>query len=311
MLVPTQASGPSWLIEQAHGPWWLTGGAHLFIIVVAFQFDTPAIWPWALLAMAGVSFFAWLGNHRRYRQIHDLPTSKVASAAQGYVELVGQGRLLDGEPVISKLSRRPCCWYRYQIEEEQNDNKWKTIDHGHSTAHFLLVDETGECVISPDGAEVVTSNHRTWREGRYRHSEWLLLPQVVLYALGEFVTHSGNVADHREERAQIALLIEDWKRDQQALRERFDLNEDGTIDQKEWELARLQAAREVRKQRADQLNAHVEGVHLLRQPRDGRLFLLANEMPDTLGRRYRWWSWLHLAVFIGTGVSGPLLLGVN
>ena len=39
-------------------------------------------------------------------------------------------------------------------------------------------------MISPDGAEVVTSDHRTWREGRYRHSEWLLLPQVEVIGVG-------------------------------------------------------------------------------------------------------------------------------
>ncbi len=81
---------------RMHGPWWLSGAAHFFIIIVAVKTETPAAWPWALLAMCGVSFFAWLGNHRRYRQIHDLPTSKVASAAQGYVELIGRGEPVDG-----------------------------------------------------------------------------------------------------------------------------------------------------------------------------------------------------------------------
>lgn len=38
-----------------------------------------------LFAVAAVSFFAWMANYRRYRQIHDLPTSRIASAAQGYV----------------------------------------------------------------------------------------------------------------------------------------------------------------------------------------------------------------------------------
>ncbi len=296
---------------RMHGPWWLSGAAHFFIIIIAVKTETPAAWPWALLAMCGVSFFAWLGNYRRYRQIHDLPTSKVASAAQGYVELVGRGELLDGTPVISRLGGRPCCWYHYQIEEEKSDNKWKTIDQGSSVDHFLLVDDSGQCVISPEGAEVVTSEHKSWREGNYRYSEWLVLPSTVLYALGEFVTHSGNASAQSEEREEIRLLIDDWKRDQTTLNERFDLNQDGTIDMKEWELARLQAAREIRKQRAAQMNRQVEGVHLMRRPRDKRLFLLANEMPDTLGRRYLLWSVFHLAVMIGTGVGSLILFGIK
>lgn len=297
--------------SRTHGPWWLSGAAHFIIIVIAFQLETLAAWPWALLAMCGVSFFAWLGNHRRYRQIHDLPTSKVASAAQGYVELVGRGELIDGQPVLSGLSSTPCCWYHYQIEEEKSDNKWETIEQRSSVNHFLLVDDTGQCVISPEGAEVVTSEHKSWRENRYRYNEWLVLPSTVLYALGEFVTHSGNVAGPTDEREEIRLLINDWKRDQKSLTERFDLNRDGTIDMKEWELARLQAAREIRKQQAAQINHKVEGVHLLRQPRDKRLFLLANEMPDTLGRRYQLWSVFHLVVMIATGVGSLILFGVK
>lgn len=296
---------------RMHGPWWLSGVAHSFILFVAVKLETPAAWPWALLAMGAVSFVAWLGNYRRYRQIHDLPTSRVASAAQGYVELIGRGELVNGAPIISRLGHRPCCWYRYEIEEQKSDNKWQTIDQGTSVAHFLLVDDTGACVISPENAEVVTSNHRTWIETPYRHTEWLLVPGEILYALGEFVTHSGNVGNHADEREEIRLLIDDWKRDQKTLNERFDLNKDGTIDMKEWELARLQAAREIRKQRAGQMNRQIEGVHLLRQPRDKRLFLLANEMPDALGRRYLWWSLFHLAVMIVTGIASLFLFGIR
>lgn len=293
--------------SRMHRPWWLSGVAHFIIIVIAVKIETPAAWPWALLAMCGVSFVAWLGNYRRYRQIQDLPTSKVASAAQGYVELIGRGELLDGSPVISRLGGRHCCWYHYQIEEEKSDNKWETIEQGSSVDHFLLVDDSGQCVISPEGAEVVTGEHKSWREGSYRYNEWLVLPSTVLYALGEFVTSSGNVSGPADEREETRLLIEDWKRDQKTLKDRFDLNRDGAIDIKEWELARLQAAREIRKQRAGQMNNRVEGVHLLRQPRDKRLFLLANEMPDALGRRYLLWSLFHLIVMITTGIGSLLL----
>ncbi len=295
--------------SRMHGPWWLTGTAHVVILAVAAQMESAAAWPWALLAMAAVSFFAWLGNYRRYRQIHDLPTSKVSSAAQGYVELLGRGELIDGTPVISKLGRRQCCWYRYMVEERKSDDKWQTIDQGSSVAHFMLVDDTGQCVVSPEGAEIVTSNHRTWHEEPYRHTEWLLVPGEILYALGEFVTTSGNLREDVEERRDIAALIEDWKRDRQALHERFDLNQDGTIDMQEWELARMQAKREVRKLRSQMAKRLTEGVHLLRRPKDRRLFLLANEMPDTLGRRYWWWSVLHLAVLAGCGTGSLILFG--
>ena len=64
---------------------WLTGGLHLVILWIAIEAESADVWPFALASMALVSFVAWAANYRRYRQVHDLPTSKVASAAQGYV----------------------------------------------------------------------------------------------------------------------------------------------------------------------------------------------------------------------------------
>ena len=57
--------------------------------------------------------------------------------------------------------------------------------------------------------------------------------------------------------------------------------------------------------------AREEVEQVLRQPRDKRLFLLANEMPDALGRRYLLWSLFHLAVMIGTGVGSLILFGIK
>jgi len=82
-----------------HQPGWLSGAIHFIIVAIAFQAESGEVWPYALLAMSAVSFFAWVANYRRYRAIQDLPTSKVASAAQGYVELFGRAELLAGEPV--------------------------------------------------------------------------------------------------------------------------------------------------------------------------------------------------------------------
>jgi hypothetical protein len=293
---------------RVHQPGWLSGAFHFIILALAMQAETAAVWPYALGAMSAVSFFAWAANHRRYRQIHDLPTSKVASAAQGYVELFGRASTLPDSPVTSRLSRSPCCWYSFQIEEKSSNDKWQTVDRGRSIENFLLVDETGQCVIFPDGAEVLTNEHKQWEEGSYRYSEWLLLAKTVLYAIGDFSTSSAAAVAVREERGDVAALLAEWKKNEQQLRARFDLDQDGRIDIKEWELARLQAKREVRKQHAEAQTGSVEGVHLLRKPQDGRLFLLANEVPDKLGSRYRFWSWAHLAIFIAAGSAAIIML---
>ena len=293
---------------RLHQPGWLSGAIHVAIIAIAFQFESPRTWPYALLAISMVSFFAWVANYRRYRHIEDLPTSRVASAAQGYVELFGRAKRLPGEPLASKLSRTPCCWYSFEIEEKGSDNKWNTVDSGSSVEHFLLVDDTGQCVISPEGAEVLTRDNKSWEEGSYRYNEWLLPEATPLYAIGEFSTANAAAAGAGEERADLGQLLAQWKASQQQLHQRFDLDRDGRISLKEWELARLQARREVRARHAEARSHAVEGVHILRKPGDGRLFLLANELPDRIGSRYRFWSWAHLVIFLGAGSAGLIML---
>ena len=170
---------------------WLSGGLHLLIIFIAVQAESIEVWPFALAAMTAVSFFAWIANYRRYRQVEDLPTSKVASAAQGYVELLGKSMPIPDSPVLAPLSQLPCCWYRYCIET-RNNNGWSESDSGESVAHFLLVDDTGQCVVSPDGAEVLYPRKSSWEQGDRRYTEWLLLPRGNLYAIGEFRTIGGR-----------------------------------------------------------------------------------------------------------------------
>jgi hypothetical protein len=294
--------------KRLHQPGWLSGAFHFIILAFAVQAESGRVWPYALLAMSLVSFCAWVANYRRYRQIHDLPTSRVASAAQGYVELFGRSEMLPGHPVTSRLTRQPCCWYHYEIEEKTSDNKWRTVDSGASVEQFLLIDDTGQCVVSPEGAEVLSQAHKCWNEDDRRYNEWLLLPKCELYAIGAFSTVSAAAAAAGDERADIGAMLTEWKSNSRLLHERFDLDKDGKISLKEWELARLQAQREVRRHHATMYTRGSEGTHILRKPADGRLFLLANEMPDRIGSRYRWWSWIHLVILIGTGSAGLLLL---
>jgi hypothetical protein len=294
--------------SKLHQPGWLSGAFHLIIIAFTFQAEGTAAWPYALAAMSLVSFCAWAANYRRYRQISDLPTSRVASAAQGYVELFGRSDLLPGTPVTSQLSGSVCCWYSYQIEEKDSNDKWSTVDSGSSAAHFLLIDDTGQCVISPEGAEVLTRDEKSWVNGDHRYTEWLLLPKGALYAIGEFSTSTAGAVSAGDERADMGALLAEWKANQKSLLGRFDLNQDGRIDVKEWELARLQARREVRQQQTGMQSRSLEGTPILRKPRDGRLFLLANELPDRLGSRYHFWSWAHLVIFIGAGCAALFML---
>lgn len=283
---------------------WLSGGLHVIILAVAAQAESPAVWPYALVAMSLVSFAAWIGNYRRLRYISDTPTSRVASAAQGYVELIGSADHLPGAKLLAKLTQLPCTWYRYDIARKTTDNKWSHVESGESVDPFLIKDETGPCVVDPDGAEIITSRKQVWTKGGYRYTEWLLLPQDRLYAIGEFATIGGANSNLNPD-TDIGALLAEWKKNQPELHQRFDLNQDGTLDLREWELARRQARREVEARHRDIRMS--DGTHVLRRPPDNRLFLISNYMPDKLCRQYRIWSWVHIAIFLGAGGAAFVL----
>lgn len=271
----------------------VTSGAQLLLLFAGFQLESREGWLGCLSAMAFVSIFAWLSALYRLRMIRDTPTSKVASAAQGYVELAGRGRPFGDTPLISKLRQLPCLWYRYQVERRSAKDQWETVDRGESTDTFVLRDDSGDCVIDPEQAEIVTRHRDQWTEGDHRYTEWKFIDNDSIYAIGEFRTRS--VGAEFDARAELNALLTEWKRDQPALHARFDLNQDGQLDMKEWMLARQAAKREVDKKKREADSQ--PDIHLLVPPRDGKLFLISNLTPEKLSRRYLFWSWAHLAIF--------------
>ncbi len=120
----------------------LTSFAHLALLGFAAQSGSKRAWIICLALVALLSFFAWIANFRRSRAIGDTPSSRVASAAQGYVELVGVSENDPGIPIFSKLMHLPCCWYRYEVKRQTDNNKWEHVDSGESDDPFLLVDAT-------------------------------------------------------------------------------------------------------------------------------------------------------------------------
>ena len=183
--------------------------------------------------MALVAFFAWMMSLRRARSIGDTPTSRIASAAQGYVELVGRGRNHPDSPVLSKLTHLPCLWYRYIVEQRTSNNKWQRVASGRSDESFILEDGSGECLVDPEHAEVLPRRSETWHQGDYRYTEWLILTHETVYALGEFSTIGGENQELDLKR-DVSALLADWKRDHPGLLARFDLDRDKQISHSEY-----------------------------------------------------------------------------
>lgn len=283
---------------RIHTANWLTGGVHALIVYGAANANSTAVWPYALGAMALVSFAAWIGNYRRLRHISDTPLSNIATAAQGYVEIAGFAEMPRGTPLTSKLSITPCVWYQYELHEKSSKDEWALKDSGVSAEPFIIKDGGGQCVIDPEGAEVMCARERTWTQGSYRYTEWLLLPREHVYALGDFVT-VGGANSELDLAGDVGALLADWKKDQPELLRRFDLDRSGSIDLREWELARRQAVREV-EARHREIRAST-GVNVLRAPADGRLFLLSDETPAKVRSKYTLWAWAHAATFVVAG----------
>jgi hypothetical protein len=157
-------------------------------------------------------------------------------------------------------------------------------------------------VVDPVGAEILPVQKESWTQFDHRYTEWTLMREEQIYALGQFETKSGGGLDIDRDEAIKALLAE-WKRNPQELLKRFDLDGNGELDLKEWELARAQARREVNRMANEA--AASPGINIMHRPEDGRLFLISSLPPEKLARNYRWWSFAHLAMFFG-GLAGAV-----
>lgn len=273
----------------------VTSGAQLLLLFAGFQIGTSQGWLIILNMVMAISLFAWLSAMYRLRVIRDTPTSKIASAAQGYVELIGRGKSFNGTPVLSKNSLLPCLWYRYRIERKDSNNKWQTLDSGESEDPFVLDDGSGMCVVDPSGAEILTMHRDVWCREGYRYTEWKLLNIDLIHAIGQFKTQGGG-SEALNSNEELKAILAEWKQDTKTLHARFDLNNDGVLDMQEWMLARQAAKRETAK-RMNEAIAQPD-THFLVQPHDNRLFLISNLPPDRLARRYWIWSWIHLGIFL-------------
>jgi hypothetical protein len=266
------------------------------------------------------AFKAWSKN----RAIGDTPTSRVRSAAQGYVELSGRGILPADSQNRGPLTGMPCTWWRYKVEERSyagRSRSWSTIDSDTSTAPFLLDDGTGQCLIDPRGAEVFPGATNVWygpeawpqmripdgtgifgwlvdhvMKDKYRYTEHRLQPHEHVCALGAFRSLGGVSVESPD--AAIGELLREWKQDQAKLLARFDSNHDGTLSSAEWDRARAAARQQVLDGR--NAEAHPPSLNVLADPMDGRSFLLAASDAESLARRFRRRALAGLSGFVGS-----------
>ena len=123
--------------------------------------------------------------------------------------------------------------------------RWRTVASGHSAQPFVVEDDTGTCIVQPDGALILAAESTTWygdlpwprdppglgnRRGAgadYRYFEERIHQHELVYALGQFRTVSG--ADAADADEAVRALLATWKQDAAGLARRFDQDGDGTV----------------------------------------------------------------------------------
>ena len=272
------------------------------------------------IALVG-ALFAFF-RFKRSRLIEDLPTSRIRSAAQGHVELEGTAQLLPGEPILAPLSNRICAWWKYSIEKREStysngrkQTRWRTIESGTSDEMFELTDDTGACVIDPEGASVIPNKKISWYGhshrparapnktqwfgfGRYRYKEERIEPGSEIYALGWFRT-DGGVAHEFDEKSEVRDLLSEWKQDKQKMLKEFDADGDGMVDMEEWEAARKAAIEAVRAQQLER--ATDPDIHVMCKPPRRLSFILSTVSQHDLIKRSRWQAVAGLIGFFAGG----------
>lgn len=224
-------------------------------------------------------------THQGFRFIQDTATSRIASAAQGYVELKGLAELLPESNIISPFSQRRCIWYQCKIEVKKTTGKrshWVEESKQISEEIFLLQDDSGACIVIPEGAEVIPSDQRVWYGdglqdshlsrknsglrssigiGNYRFSEKLIFVADTLYVLGDFESVRRN-PDAQSIQQQVKELIRYWKMYPVRFLKPFDTDNNGKIQKEEWTRVKQQA--EIKVMQQNQRSA----IHTIRKPQE-------------------------------------------
>lgn len=280
------------------------------------QLDGVEFWLGVSVAIAIALYLFWrmVRWYQHARLIENIPTARIRSAPQGYIELIGEAGLMDGPTIISPLSHIRCVWFSYKIEEKVRrydgkgrlQSRWRVVKKQTSEEIFMLSDDTGDCAIDPDDAEVITRNKQVWYKHDVvpprRYTEWTILEGEPLYAMGLF----KSVASVQDQtiRQQVSLKLREWKQEPNRLLDRYDQNQDGEISPQEWQQARQDATIQVKRDIGQR--ARMKQLSIMRSsPHKNQPYILSTVPEDKLVARYQHRA---LAAMVGFIVLGAIIV---
>lgn len=214
--------------------------------------DNPVFWKTAAgigFICAGVLIFSYslvLVHYRR--MVENTPTSRVRSVAMGMAELEGRARQY--YDLRSPHTKTKCiyyqCTYMRRIRTSKG-TKWKIEKILRSgRLPFYLQDPTGHILVRPGGALMLINKNRQefwggqsmWLAGDLQDRNRKICETVIaggarVYVLGSASTERVGPAFKQRLVERLRAL----KSDPEALGA-YDTNQDGRIDEYEWEAAR-------------------------------------------------------------------------
>jgi hypothetical protein len=126
------------------------------------------------------------------------------------------------------------------------------------------------------------------------------MPGDALYALG-FFTSVRQVNPTHNSREAVRDLLRQWKKDQHGLVQRFDANQDGNIDETEWNQARREARRQVMQESVTK--PLPQSLNMLVKPENSRYpYLLSVHPQQSLATRLRLYATGMFVLFMAAGI---------
>jgi hypothetical protein len=129
-------------------------------------------------------FMRSMSCFRLARTIEDIPTSKIRSAHQGYVEIKGKTTLNGQSPLYVPRLEVPCVWYRYQVFRDDQGQPGDKERDKESIRGIYIEDATGICTAHAHRAQIHPTNVVHHIEANTRHvMSWIGVGEYV-YVLG-------------------------------------------------------------------------------------------------------------------------------
>lgn len=244
-------------------------------------------------------FIVWQHGLSYSRLIQDVPTSEIATAAQGYVELCGKATQFEDQKGQGSSSL-PILWIRKELSARTDISDTRAFPFNlfytpvaveESQTPFAIVDKTGTACILPNGADVIVSRKHVRYHDNQRITEETILPGDELYVVGTLSSHTSTFPYEEK----LERLLNSWDRDPVASA-KFDQNRDGRLSPNEWREMHLHAQMTVAREQNE--FADTGQRHLVYCPSDGRRFVISTLSPEKLAGHYFFNMAIGLMLFI-------------